>query len=176
MADEGDHRRRARRARCRVRASLRDQLRFIARAGAPDSLICARRSTHFEHQLMEQIDCNLLFRCFAGLGFDDVVWPLETYTHGYGDTNVRRPSCKRSVSFTEIPFLASASRTMYLIVQSFLRARVASSLTTYRGSSSVSFLIGLAGWRCCTAVTRVAPSPVPGLSCEGAIELGTSLS
>jgi transposase len=33
-----------------------------------------------ERQLMEQLDYNLLFRWFVGLGMDDVVWSPTTFT------------------------------------------------------------------------------------------------
>ncbi len=32
-------------------------------------------------QLMEQLDCNLLFRWFVGLGIDDPVWHHTTYSN-----------------------------------------------------------------------------------------------
>ena len=33
-----------------------------------------------ERQLMEQLDCNRLFRWFVGLGLDDPVWSATTFT------------------------------------------------------------------------------------------------
>src|SRR6478672_10804510 len=37
-------------------------------------------SVRSERQLMEQIDYNLLFRWFVGLGIDDVVWDHSTFS------------------------------------------------------------------------------------------------
>ena len=43
---------------------------------------CCRRSTRIrsERQLMEQLDYNMLFRWFVGLGMDDAVWSPTTFT------------------------------------------------------------------------------------------------
>ena len=52
---------------------------------APERLIRASLlqilySTRSERQLMEQMDYNLLFRWFVGLGIDDVVWVPTVFT------------------------------------------------------------------------------------------------
>jgi len=44
------------------------------------SLLQAFYSVRSERQLMEQIDCNLLFRWFVGLGIDDAVWDHSTFS------------------------------------------------------------------------------------------------
>ena len=44
------------------------------------SLLQAFYSVRSERQLMEQIDYNLLFRWFVGLGVDDAVWDHSTFT------------------------------------------------------------------------------------------------
>jgi transposase len=44
------------------------------------SLIQAFFSIRSERQLMEQLDYNLLFRWFVGLGVDDAVWDHSTYS------------------------------------------------------------------------------------------------
>ena len=43
---------------------------------------CCRPSTRYgpERQLMEQLDFNLLFRWFVGLGVDDPVWDASTFS------------------------------------------------------------------------------------------------
>jgi transposase len=44
------------------------------------SLLQAFYSVRSERQLMEQINYNLLFRWFVGLGVDDVVWDHSTFS------------------------------------------------------------------------------------------------
>src|ERR671936_91680 len=44
------------------------------------SLIQAFFTVRSERQLMEQLDYNLLFRWFVGLGIDDPVWDHSTYS------------------------------------------------------------------------------------------------
>ena len=44
------------------------------------SLLQAFYSVRSERQLMEQIDYNLLFRWFVGLGIDDPVWDHSTFS------------------------------------------------------------------------------------------------
>ena len=44
------------------------------------SLLQAFYSVRSERQLMEQIDYNLLFRWFVGLGVDDAVWDHSTFS------------------------------------------------------------------------------------------------
>jgi transposase len=44
------------------------------------SLIQAFFTIRSERQLMEQLDYNLLFRWFVGLGIDDPVWEHSTYS------------------------------------------------------------------------------------------------
>ena len=44
------------------------------------SLIQAFYTVRSERQLMEQLDYNLLFRWFVGLGIDDPVWDHSTYS------------------------------------------------------------------------------------------------
>ena len=44
------------------------------------SLLQAFYSVRSERQLMEQIDDNLLFRWFVGLGIDDAVWDHSTFS------------------------------------------------------------------------------------------------
>ena len=43
-------------------------------------LLQAIYSIRSERQLMEQLDYNILFRWFVGLGMDDPVWSLTTFT------------------------------------------------------------------------------------------------
>ena len=43
-------------------------------------LLQALYTIRSERQLMEQLDCNLLFRWFVGLGIDDAVWVPTTFT------------------------------------------------------------------------------------------------
>src|SRR5512134_245449 len=44
------------------------------------SLLQAFYSVRSERQLMEQVDYNLLFRWFVGLGIDDAVWDHSTFS------------------------------------------------------------------------------------------------
>ncbi len=44
-------------------------------------LLQAFYSIRSERQLMEQLDFNLLFRWFVGLGIDDAVWDASTFCH-----------------------------------------------------------------------------------------------
>jgi transposase len=44
------------------------------------SLLQAFHSVRSERQLMEQIDYNLLFRWFVGLGIDDPMWDHSTFS------------------------------------------------------------------------------------------------
>jgi hypothetical protein len=43
-------------------------------------LLQALYTIRSERQLMEQLDFNLLFRWFVGLGIDDAVWSPTTFT------------------------------------------------------------------------------------------------
>src|SRR5687768_17831979 len=43
-------------------------------------LLQALYTIRSERQLMEQLDYNLLFRWFVGLGIDDAVWAPTTFT------------------------------------------------------------------------------------------------
>ena len=43
-------------------------------------LLQALYTIRSERQLMEQLDYNLLFRWFVGLGMDDAVWSPTTFT------------------------------------------------------------------------------------------------
>ena len=43
-------------------------------------LLQALYTIRSERLLMEQLDYNLLFRCFVGLGMDDAVWSPTTFT------------------------------------------------------------------------------------------------
>lgn len=46
----------------------------------PANLIQILFSVRCERQMMEQMQCNLLFRWFVGLGTDDPVWVLTVFT------------------------------------------------------------------------------------------------
>jgi transposase len=46
----------------------------------PERLLQALYTIRSERQLMEQLDYNLLFRWFLGLGIDDPVWVPTTFT------------------------------------------------------------------------------------------------
>lgn len=48
------------------------------------SLLQAFYSVRSERQLIEQIDYNLLFRWFVGLGIDDAVWDHSTFSKSGG--------------------------------------------------------------------------------------------
>jgi transposase len=50
----------------------------VPRAGR--SLLQAFYTIRSERQLMEQLNYNLLFRWFVGLGIDDAVWDHSTYS------------------------------------------------------------------------------------------------
>ena len=54
--------------------------RFRAERLLRGSLIQAFYTVRSERQLMEQLDYNLLFRWFVGLGIDDPVWDHSTYS------------------------------------------------------------------------------------------------
>jgi hypothetical protein len=80
--DQGNRRRRAGLARCRVQRLYEGTGR---QSIAPErllraSLLQAFCSVRSERQLMEQIDYNLLFRWFVGLGIDDPVWDHSTFS------------------------------------------------------------------------------------------------
>ena len=56
-----------------------------ARAVAPEKLLGALLlqalySIRSERQLMEQLDCNLLFHWFVGLAMDAPVWDARTFS------------------------------------------------------------------------------------------------
>lgn len=53
------------------------------------SLLQAFYSVRSERQLMEQIDYNLLFRWFVGLGIDDPVWDCKRRSK---NPSLKRPS------------------------------------------------------------------------------------
>jgi transposase len=55
------------------------------------ALIQAFYTVRSERLLMEQLDYNLLFRWFVGLGVDDPVWDHSTYSK-----NCDRAACKCS--------------------------------------------------------------------------------
>src|SRR5437762_14181073 len=56
-------------------------------------------SVRSERMLMEQLEYNLLFRWFVGLGMDDAVWAPTTFTKNRdrlldGDIEIGRASCR----------------------------------------------------------------------------------
>ena len=59
------------------------------------SLLQAFYSVRSERQLMEQINYNLLFRWFVGLGIDDAVWDHSTFSKNRERLLERR--CRRQV-------------------------------------------------------------------------------
>src|SRR5688572_2698188 len=62
-------------------------------------LLQALYTIRSERQLMEQLDYNLLFRWFVGLGMDDAVWAPTTFTKDRDrllTATWRRPSSRRS--------------------------------------------------------------------------------
>jgi hypothetical protein len=50
-----------------------------------------------ERQLMEQLDYNLLYRWFVGLGVDEAVW-VPTVARGAGHGGAQRRLCKGAVA------------------------------------------------------------------------------
>ena len=68
------------------------------------SLLQAFYSVRSERQLMEQINYNLLFRWFVGLGIDDAVWDHSTFSK---NRERFRPAAK---SFREPVSFANTSR------------------------------------------------------------------
>jgi transposase len=74
------------------------------------SLLQAFYSVRSERQLMEQIDYNLLFRWFVGLGIDDAVWDHSTFSKNrdrlldadvaakFLEATLRHPRVKRFLS------------------------------------------------------------------------------
>jgi hypothetical protein len=75
-SDPADRQRRAAGARWRVRQALRGQRSAIDCAGAAAARVAAAGVLHIrsETQLMEQLNYNLLYRWFVGLGVDEPVW------------------------------------------------------------------------------------------------------
>ena len=62
-------------------------------------LLQALYTIRSERQLMEQLDYNLLFRWFVGLGIDDAVWSPTTFRRiaiGCSRATSPRPSLRRS--------------------------------------------------------------------------------
>ena len=65
------------------------------------SLIQILFSVRSERQLMEQIDYNLMFRWFVGLGVDDPVWDVTVFTKNRDrlldaeDLEIRQPLVER---------------------------------------------------------------------------------
>ena len=60
------------------------------------SLLQAFLSVRSERQLMEQLDYNLMFRWFVGLGIDDAVWDVTVFTKNRAcllDAESQRSSC-----------------------------------------------------------------------------------
>ena len=90
------------------------------------SLLQAFYSVRSERQLMEQINYNLLFRWFVGLGIDDAVWDHSTFSKNRDrllDTDVaakfleavlRHPkvsgSCRTNTSRSTAPWLTRGRR------------------------------------------------------------------
>src|SRR5512132_2364122 len=60
-------------------------------------LLQAFYSVRSERQLMEQLDYNLLFRWFVGLGIDDPVWDVTVFTKN-------RDRAARSRASSSVPF------------------------------------------------------------------------
>src|SRR6476659_6998606 len=58
------------------------------------SLLQAFYSVRSERQLMEQINYNLLFRWFVGLGIDDAVWDHSTFSKNRERVARRRCRCQ----------------------------------------------------------------------------------
>jgi len=97
-------------------ASLRGSTRGTGRQSiAPErllraSLLQAFYSVRSERQLIEQIDYNLPFRWFVGLGIDDPVWDHSTFSKNrdrlldadvaakFLETVLRHPKVKRFLS------------------------------------------------------------------------------
>ena len=86
------------------------------------SLLQAFYSVRSERQLMEQIDYNLLFRWFVGLGIDDPVWDHSTFSKNrdrllgadvaakFLEAVLRHPKVKRFLSDEHLAASAEAPR------------------------------------------------------------------
>lgn len=74
------------------------------------SLIQAFYTIRSERQLMEQLDYNLLFRWFVGLGIDDPVWDHSTYSKNRDrllDADLARKFLKGMVEHPKVKLLLS---------------------------------------------------------------------
>lgn len=74
------------------------------------SLLQAFYSVRSERQLMEQLDYNLLFRWFVGLGVDDPVWDHSTYSRNRDrllEGEIARKFLKAIVAHAEVAPLLS---------------------------------------------------------------------
>ena len=74
------------------------------------TLLQALYSVRSERPLMEQIDYNLLFRWFVGLGIDDAVWHPTTFTHNRAllmEGDVARAFLAALVTLPEVKALMS---------------------------------------------------------------------
>ena len=75
------------------------------------TLLQALYSVRSERQLMEQIDYNLLFRWFVGLGIDDAAWHPTPFTHNRArlmEGDVARALLAALVTLPEVKALMSA--------------------------------------------------------------------
>lgn len=117
-----DHPLRGMRALCDAALSGLDQ-RFAglySRTGRPSippemllraTLLQALYAIRSERQLMEQIDYNLLFRWFVGLGIDDAIWHPTTFSHNRArlmEGDVARQFLAALVTLPEVKALMSA--------------------------------------------------------------------
>ena len=75
------------------------------------SLLQAFYSVRSERQLMEQINYNLLFRWFVGLGIDDAVWDHSTFSKPGSDCSAPMSLPSSSQPFCVIPRSRAFCRT-----------------------------------------------------------------
>jgi transposase-like protein DUF772 len=71
---------------CGVRQAVRSHGPCLDRAGvyAAGASVAGVYSIRSERQLVEQLDYNLLFRWFVGLGMDDAVWNDAVFSKNRG--------------------------------------------------------------------------------------------
>ncbi len=96
------------------------------------SLLQAFYSVRSERQLMEQIDYNLLFRWFVGLGIDDPVWdhsmfsknrdrPVDPHVSGSGRRHVLWSASLTSFVDRLLLSMAAKARIGWLVIRVFVR-------------------------------------------------------
>ena len=147
------------------------------------SLLQAFYSVRSERQLMEQIDYNLLFRWFVGLGIDDPVWDHSTFSKNrdrlldadvaakFLEATLRHPRVKRFLSDDHF----SVDGTL---VEAWPRSRASgrrTAATSHRDQDATASAISMVR-RAPTTRTGARPTPMPSSSARATASRRSSAS